>query len=185
MMKKLISFIAVIGFSLALVACGNADKNETTVPQNPAPEEGKKDNATGKNVNDQENIQSSSETGQNNHGVNQENMQKQMDDLDYAEFNLDVEYADNTDYEVELEKHSDNSVEAEVKDSINNVNLRGAEAFDVLYPLVKELTINQQTAKEEAISETLKVFNLKEDYNKFELEITFKDGTKIEFENRK
>ena len=113
-------------------------------------------------------------------------MQKQMDDLDYAEFNLEVEYANQTEYEVELDKDDDNGlIEAEIKDSINNVKLRGEEAFNELYPKLKELTISQQTVKEEVISETLEIFDLDNAYSKFEVEITFKDGTKIEFEDRK
>lgn len=182
-MKKIASFIAVIGLSMTLVACGSADNDETTVPQNPTPEENNNEGTV--DTNENENDQSSSVDGENGVGGTQEDMQNQMDDLDYAEFNLEVEYANHTEYEIELEKNSNNSVDAEIKDSINNVNLRGAEAFNELYPLVQELTINQQTVKEEAISETLKTFNLDEAYNKFELEITFKDGTKIEFEDKK
>lgn len=185
MMKKIVVLIAAIGLSLALVACGSTNKEEIPMPQNPTPEENNTEDTGGPNVNEHESDQNSSETGQNSDVVNQEDMQKQMDDLDYAEFNLEVEYADHTEYEVELEKNSNNSVEAEIKDSINNVKLKGAEAFNELHPLVQELTINQQTAKDEAISETLKVFNLDGAYSKFELEITFKDGTKIEFEDRK
>ena len=183
MMKKIVSFMAVIGLSMILVACGSTDNDETTVQKNPKPVENSNEGTEETSVN--ESNQNSTEDGQNSVGGTQDEMFKQMGDIDYAEFTLEVEYADQTEYEAELEENSNNSVETEIKDSINNVNLSGAEAFDELYPLVKELTINQQTVKEEAISETLKVFSLDETYHKFELELTFKDGTKIEFEDRK
>lgn len=50
---------------------------------------------------------------------------------------------------------------------------------------MKQLTITQQTGKEAAIKEVMKVFDLPTDYTEFELEIRFKDGTKIEFEDDK
>lgn len=179
-MKKVYTLFLVIGLSLALVACGSATKKE-----NPAPVENNNEDATtGTKTN--ENNQNSSESGQDSNIVMQEDMQKQMDDLDYAEFNLEVEYANQTEYEVEVDTDDDNGlIEAEIKDSINNVKLRGEEAFNELHPKLKELTISQQTAKEEAISETLEIFDLDNAYSKFEVEITFKDGTKIEFEDRK
>lgn len=179
-MKKIYVFMLAIGLSLALVACGSTSEKE-----NPAPEENNNaDTTTGSSTD--ENNQNSSEPGHDSDIVMQEDMQKQMDDLDYAEFNLEVEYADHTEYEVELDKDDDNgAIEAKIEDSINNVKIRGEEAFNELYPMLKKLTISQQTSKEEAISETLKVFNLDNAYSKFEVEITFQDGTKIEFEDRK
>ena len=108
-----------------------------------------------------------------------------MDKLDYQEFTLDIDYGNEDEYDVELERNKDDTIEAEIQDSINGVNKHGTEAFNELYPLVEKLTINQQTTKEEAIKEILDVFNLKNDYSKFDVEITFKDGTKIEFEDIK
>ena len=179
-MKKIYIFIVVIGLTLALVACGSASKKE-----NPAPAENNNEGTTGTNTN--ENNQNSSEPVQDSDVVNQDDLQKQMDDIDYAEFTLEVEYANQTEYEADLDKDNDDDglIEAEIKDSINNVNLQGTEAFNELYSKLQDLTINQQTAKEEAIAEALKVFNLETAYSKFEMEITFKDGTKIEFEDRK
>ena len=96
-----------------------------------------------------------------------------------------MDYANNEEYEAELEKNSNNSIEAEIADTLNQVKKKGSDAFNELYPLVKQLTITQETSKEEAIQEVMKVFNLPEDYKEFELEIRFKDGTKIEFEDKK
>lgn len=111
-------------------------------------------------------------------------MLQNMDELDYVEFELEVEYAGDTEYEAELETKSVGTVIAKIEDELNHVRKDGTEAFDELYPLVQELTITQQTNKDEAIAEVLKTFNLPTDYTKFDLEITFNDGTKIEFEDR-
>ena len=110
---------------------------------------------------------------------------KKMDEIDYADFGLSVDYANDDEYEAELEKNSNNSVEAKIDDSINQVKMKGADAFNELYPLVKQLTITQKTSKEDAIQEVIKVFNLPDDYRELELEVRFKDGTKIEFEDKK
>src|SRR5690606_42112483 len=107
-----------------------------------------------------------------------------MDEIDNVEFELEVEYGGDKEYEAELETNSAGTVEAKIEDELNHVEKNGSEAFDELYPLVQKLTITQQTNKDEAIGEVLKTFNLPADYTKFDLEITFKDGTKIEFEDR-
>ena len=108
-----------------------------------------------------------------------------MDELDYMEFNLDIYYGTQDEYDVELERNKDDTIEAEIEDSINGVKLKGTDAFNELYPMVKKLTIDQKTSKEDTIKEILDVFNMKNDYSKIEVEITFKDGTKIEFEDIK
>lgn len=115
----------------------------------------------------------------------QQDISEKMDQLDYVEFELEVEYANHQEYEAELEKRRDGSVKARIEDSIHNVEKRGAEAFDELYPIVEKLNITKRTSKKEAIRETLSAFNLPADYHKFELELRFKDGTSVEFKDRK
>jgi len=169
-MKKIFLFIALMALTLVVVACGTTKDDDNKV-ENDSVVETDGDAGT--------------DSDQTENSGNQEDMQSKMDELDYTEFNLDVDYANQKKYEAELEKNSDNSTEAEIEDSINDVKKKGAEAFDELYPLVKQLTIVQETTKEEAINEVLKVFNLEDNYKEFELEITFTDGTKIEFEDKK
>ena len=178
-MKNFFIFIALMALSLVVVACGTTKKEVEKVPQEPVVEDTTnagttgKDEGTGTDLDQQENPD------------DQADMQSKMDELDYTEFNLSVDYTNQEEYEAELEKNSDNSIEADIDDSINNVKKKGSDAFNELYPLVKQLTIVQETNKEEAINDVLKIFNLKDDYSEFDLEITFKDGKKIEFEDRK
>ncbi|QFF98052.1 hypothetical protein PB01_04035 [Psychrobacillus glaciei] len=111
-------------------------------------------------------------------------MKQNMDELDYAEFELEVDYGKNKEYELEIEQ--DNGiVEAKLEDELNNVNLKGQEAFDEIYPRLKKLTISKDTSKEDAIQQALDVFDLEKDYVKFDMEITFQDNTKASFEDGK
>lgn len=180
-MKKIgtLSFASVL--SLMLIGCGtDGQKEEPTVKEEtPAASE----NET--NAQSEASSTGAANAEQNTDTSNQEDMLQRMDELDYAEFELEVEYAGETEYEAELETKSVGTVKAKIEDELNHVEKNGTEAFDELYPLVQKLTITQQTNKEEAISEVLKTFNLPTDYTKFDLEITFNDGTKIEFEDKK
>lgn len=181
-MKKIFLFIALMALTLVVVACGTTKNDANKVEKDPVVED---DGSTGTNSDQTENSDTSDKTENKDNAGNQADMQSKMDELDYTEFNLGVDYANHEEYDVELEKNSDNSIEADIDDSINNVKKKGSDAFNELYPLVKQLTIVQETTKEEAINEVLKVFNLEDNYSEFDLEITFKDGTKIEFEDKK
>lgn len=181
-MKKISIFILTMALSFVLVACGNAEKNNDKVVDEPITGENSNGDTNGATSTEGT---SSPETEQNTDTVNQDDMQKKMDELGYADFELKLDYANHQEYEAELEKNSDNSIDAEIEDSLNNIKKKGTEAFNELYPLVKQLTITQQTGKEAAIQEVMKVFDLPTDYTEFELEIRFKDGTKIEFEDDK
>lgn len=185
-MKKKYRLMFVMTLVLVLAACGNnaKDVNEGKVIEKPVAED---------NVNPTQN--GTDTTGEsanpNNTGnepaneVNQDEMLKKMDELDYVDFDLSVEYADQREYEAEIEKNSNNSIEAKIEDDLNNINKVGSDAFNELYPLVKKLTITGETSKEDAIKEILATFNLPADYQEFDLDIKFKDGPKLEFEDKK
>ena len=173
-MKRKVIFPVMLVFTLILVACGNENIDE---PKQPVTEEnGSNDNAGSTDtVGDAESTDS------------KDGMQQKMEDLAYSDFDLAVDYSNDLEYEVELEldKNINNAVKSEIDDDLNNVKKSGAEAFNDLYPLVNELTITQETSKDDAIQEILNTFNLADDYQKFELEIKFNDGTKLEFEDKK
>ena len=170
-MKKSYVLSSAIALSLALAACGTTADDTDKVVDEPITEKSNQGPATGQDTN--------ATTS------NQDDMQQKMVEIDYADFGLSVDYANHDEYEVELEKNSNNSVEAKIDDTLNQVKMRGTDAFNELYPLVKQLTITQESSKEDAIQEVIKVFNLPDDYKELELEIRFKDGTKIEFEDKK
>lgn len=182
-MKKIYIFLLVLAVSLTLAACGNTKKEEQQVIEAPVNEGNMQEKVDTKNEPDEST--SPNVNGNETITVNQEDMQKKMDELNYLDFELEVEYANYQEYEAELERESDISIKSKIEDSVNNVKVNGSDAFNELYPLVKQLTITQQTTKDEAIQGVLATFNLPDDYQKFEMDIKLKDGTSLEFEDRK
>ncbi|MCG7335667.1 YusW family protein [Sporosarcina sp. ACRSM] len=191
-MKKMPITISAMALALVLGACGTTTNDPDPAVNEPATGESGQETTNGttgstestdSSVTNTPDTNAGTTTGQNT--ASQDEMQQKMDDIEYADFSLSVDYADHQEYEAELEKHSNNSVEAEIDDSLNQVKKKGTDAFSELYPLVAQLTITQQTSKADAIQEVMDVFKLPADYKELELEIKFKDGTKIEFEDRK
>lgn len=172
--------IAIVG--LVISSCGTT--NNQNADDNQGADFSNTDNGVENNEqlikdspNNTENI-----TSENN--LSSDDMLTKMEQLDYVDFELAVEYDEDQEFEVSLELDDHGEVEADIEDDLNGVNLYGQEAFATIYPLVEQLTITQDTAKDEAIKQVLAVFGLEENYREFELEITFNDGTKVEFEDR-
>lgn len=188
-MKKLTLFLSLFALSFVLAACGN-NSNNATKEDEPVVEdsgiEATENNEIEDNNQETTDTTDTTETDQSeqpNSGSDDE--VAKMEKLDYVEFELEVEYAGDKEYEAELELKSDQRVKAEIEDELKGVEVKGPKAFEQLYPLVEQLTITPDTPKEEAIQEVLQVFELDAGYEEFEVEITFKDGTKIEFKDRK
>lgn|SRR5690625_224651 len=177
-MKRMILFLGMLVLSLVLVACGgndDADNQSDNMGEDNTAEESEQE-ADDSAVEDD--TESDSDT------ADSDDMNEKMDELDYVDFELEVDYGQDKEYEAEIEQKNGN-VKADLEDEINGEDLNGQEAFDKVYPLVEQLTIDKDTEKEDAISEVLDVFDLEDNYTKFELEITFSDGVKMEFEDRK
>lgn len=108
-----------------------------------------------------------------------------MDKLSFSKFDLEVEYAVDKEYDFDYEeKDDDGDYKAELYDSIHDTRLYGMEAFNALYSLTEELHFDENTPKEEIIQHILERFNLDQDYSSFELEIKFKNGAKIDIEDK-
>lgn len=178
-MKKVLLFISMMIVSLALVACGGNDdaNNESDVTGDEGMVDETEQNMTDDNdaTKDEESNNEETET------TDSDDMKAKMDELEYTDFELEVDYGPDKEYEAEIEQ-KDGNVKADLEDEINGEDLNDQEAFDKIYPLVKQLTIDKDTEKDEAIAEVLDVFDLEDDYEKLELEITFSDGVKVEFE---
>lgn len=180
MMKKILLFMSMMLVSVTLVACGGNDDATNEADE----------------TNDEETIDEMDEGGNDSDATTDEEssgeadrigsdgMKAQMDELDYSVFELEVDYGRDKEYEAEIEQEEGN-VEADLEDEINDKDLNGEEAFNKIYPLVKQLTIDKDTDKDEAVTEVLDVFELDDDFEKLELEITFSDGVKREFEIKK
>lgn len=180
-MKKITLVLSLFSLSLFMVACGATDDNNTT--ENDQVVEENNDQTT--NDTNQEGTNTNDSNADNTTSNNGDDEAVKMESLDYKDFSLSVDYGSNEEYEAELELNRDNRVEAKIEDDMKGVKIKGTEAFNELYPLVEQLTITQDTTRDEAIQEVLEVFNLADNYLEFEMEIEFKEGTKIEFEDQK
>jgi predicted small lipoprotein YifL len=182
-MKVKFAFPIVIAGSLALAACGSDGAEEA------APEEEVEAAETTAEENNDSTDKASSDTdneapvkSQASDGTGQADMRKKMQSLDYTEFELEVEYENDEEYEAQLELKSDNSVVAGYEDDMNGIKKQGIQAFNDLYPLVRDLELTSSSNQEEEIQKVLSTFSLPDDYTDFSLELRFSDGTKHEFE---
>lgn len=171
-MKRILLLTALFLLALMVTACGDQKDNDNNASQD--------DGVTTNEDDNQDDADEQATTDDDAPG----DMKSKMDELDYSDFELEVDYGKDKEYEAEIEQDNGN-IEADLEDEINGEDLNGEEAFNKIYPNVKKLTIDQKTDKQDAINQTLDAFELDSDYNKFEVEITLKDGTKIEYEDRK
>lgn len=186
-MKKIMMFLGAISIALFMTAC---DDNNANDDQSAAENDnGNINDQSDADQNDNSNADNDNAVNDNNNANNEDtdandDMQKKMDELPYAEIELEVDYGKNNEYEAEIEQDEGRPIEAEVEDEVNDVYLKGEEAFDELYPKVKALSIDKDTDKDDAIKDALETFDLDEDYEKFEIEITFNDGSELEYEDK-
>ena len=98
----------------------------------------------------------------------------------FAEFNLEVDYSPNVKYDASFEKDVD-GIEASIEDQVNNIHLRGNEAYDKLNPILEKLTFDASTPNEQVIEQVLSTFGLDSNYVEFELDVLYSDGTQKEY----
>src|SRR5699024_9604244 len=173
--KKSSRVVEFLVLALTLVACGQNSSDERSNNDNAGM--GNNEDQTN-NMDDQNEDRSTNDDNTTDHS---DDMARKMDELDYKDFELEVDYGSNQEFEAELEQSD--PIKAELDDEMSDIDVSGDEAFNILYPIIKKLSIDRNTSKEDAIEETLTAFDLPSDYEKFELELTFEDETKIEFED--
>lgn len=189
----------VIPLSLwLLTACGNANDEGTNTQEN-APTEGTTDNngtANNGTTNNDTNGEGTTNNGTTNNNTNDEGATNNGATADnnavnnadnsfgFTDFSLDVDYSATQDFEVEYENEQ-SGVEASYEDEVNNEQLYGNDAYDRITPLFQSLKFDKNTSDDEVISQVLNAFGLSEDYQKFELEIRFADGTEKEYRKEK
>ncbi|PIC64847.1 hypothetical protein CSV79_04290 [Sporosarcina sp. P13] len=172
MKRLLMTTVSVLAIGLA--GCGNNTKEPVDVPTPLAPAEQPADT----------NASVESTTTQTTDATT-DKMKADMDKLSFKEIDVDVSYGKDIEYEAEIEQDNNEPLEAKVEDELNSVHLKGQEAFDELYPKIQQLQLTKDSTNEEAIDQVLKAFGLESNYEKFELEIHFNDGSKLDVEDRK
>lgn len=176
-------------------ACSNDNNNDVKEPSN-VNDTTNVENETEKNVeknNDDTNNESETDTentsssdGDKDKAENQDDMKEMIESLDFYEFELDVSYGSDKDYEIKIEHHSNGDIEAEVENELNDINIKDdVEAFNYIYPNAMKLDVSKDMDKQDAIDQVLKAFDIPEDYKEMDIEFEFEDGTKLEFEDEK
>lgn len=150
-MKKIYSSLIVF-FMVLLAACNQ----DNTAPDNPK-------------INEMSNDA--------NHEQNE--MVEKIESLPFYKFELDVEYQNDMDVSIELERNPSGNIDVEYEDARNDIRSYGKEAFDLLYPKLKKLSIDNNASEEQAVNEVMKVFELDENYLELELNIIFHDSTQL------
>ncbi|PWA13232.1 hypothetical protein DCC39_01945 [Pueribacillus theae] len=129
-----------------------------------------------------ENRENTANTADDQHNETVDPMGEQMDQLSFNEYELDLDFNGSDDnFEIEFKKRTDGTVDAEYKDQRKNINSKGEEAFNMLFPKLKDMNIDKETPEEDVISKSLEAFEIENDYKELDLEIVFNDGTKKEY----
>lgn len=203
-MKKIIALCSVLLLSIFLTACGQNNDHTNDQLENDETE-GEHGNTGDNSPSNQGQVEDNSPSNQgqvednepdNDVGLeesnlpdqaeNQDDMKNMMEALGFDELEMEVSYGRDQEYELEIEHHSHGDVEAEIEDEINGVDIDDdLQAFNHIYPYVKELDVDRSMEKQTLIDQVLEAFELEDNYEKFEVEITFPDGTKLSVEDRK
>lgn len=180
-MKKQWKVVLAALFIVVLAACGTSDEetNEAT-DTNKEEEIDIDENETDDGTEQSDPVEEEA----TDDATEEDDKNEKMKQLDFAEFELEVEYNDDQEYEAEIEKNSSGEYKSELEDELTNQHLKGDEAFDHIYPILEKVSIQQDATQEEVIKEVLEAFDLDSDYDEFEVEITFHDGTELEYEDK-
>lgn len=190
-MKMLVRFMFTIMLIGLLAACGSnttddngSEQNETIDTEEPATEEGSsqttEEGSIDEDDDDADEEDATTSGAENDSAV----IKEKMEELGFSEIEIDVDYVDGSDFEVDIDKDGQGNYQAKLEDEINNKKLKGIEAFDALYPALQKLEITKDSSQDEVINQVISAFELNGDYKEIDVEIIFSDGTKIEFEDR-
>lgn len=189
-MKKISMLLSAVLIVIFLAACGDDSSDENSVEDTAqdAIEDTLDNNEGDDNDNGEEDadVNEEGDTSEeaSDQASDQDDMKKMMDELNFDKIDIEISYGKNKEYEVEIERHSNGDIEADIEDELNGEDIDDdLQAFNKLYPKVKQLDIEQDTDKEEVIRQVLDIFELDNDYEEFDVEITFDDGTKLSYED--
>src|SRR5699024_4809232 len=180
-MRKVIVLFSAIFMVLFLAACStddgadSGDDNDVPTAEDEAENTDEQDQADDDNNDIDESVEGEEDkdVDDSQQAEDQADMKKLMDDLNTDELDIEISYGSDQEYEVEIDHHDNGDIGADVEDEVSGEDLdNDLDAFNKLYPLVKQLEIEQDTDKEEVIQQVLDVFDLEDNYEKFEVEIT-------------
>ncbi|MGP4067907.1 YusW family protein [Halobacillus sp. B29] len=101
--------------------------------------------------------------------------------FNFNRFELEVDYVDRLSYHIDY-VNLENRTEARI-DDFDRQKVTGEEAFNQLSPHFREMSFDENTPKDDVISEVLTVLGLEAPYKEFKLEVTYQDGTEVTYED--
>ncbi|MDW0118739.1 YusW family protein [Sporosarcina thermotolerans] len=145
---------------LILGACGNSNKDVGKGPDEPL----QKNNT----LVVKEDVEGGTLNSGSGYGFNKFDLEIEVDGQDV----VDAQYA-------VAKSHS-----ASYENKLADLKLEGTEAFNTLDGLFMNIMLTKDTSKKDAIDKIMKWFGL-DTYTKFDLEVDFSDGTKLDIDDRK
>lgn len=100
--------------------------------------------------------------------------------FDMFKLEIDVDGQDTIEAEYKMERE----MEAEYKNKLAGVDLEEDEAMVKLDEMFIDIMFTKDTSEKDAIDKLMQWFGL-DTYTKFDLEVHFDDGSKLDFENKK
>lgn len=97
----------------------------------------------------------------------------------FTSFDLDIE-VDGKDA-IEADYEADRKLDAGYDNQLTNIKLKDSAAMDELHKLFMHILITKDTPPQEVMDKILKWYQL-ENYSKFDLEVDFDDGTRLDIE---
>lgn len=104
--------------------------------------------------------------------------------FNFAKFSLDIDYDATTSVEVDYSNES-SGVEASYKNDKTNETLTGNTAYHYLEPIFEGFSFNAASSQDEVIDEVIRAFNLDTNFNELDMDITFDNGTEVEYMRQK
>src|SRR5699024_12877586 len=121
----------------------NEYRTRNKVEQNDCMDKNETNNERADDHNDNNNMEDNNNHKEQEDAVDDnDDATEKMKELNIEEIQIEIEYPDNKEYEVEIELESDGTYTAEIEDDLNDEYIKGQEAFDKLYPMVKALDVN-------------------------------------------
>lgn len=172
MIKTLLKYKCILFSLIFLFACSPAS-NELN-------EESVRDTEVESSIEEQSNNTNNDAKGSISN-EDQTYMEEKLSNSYFKEVDVDIQYTNDRDYEFEISR-DDGKIEASVEDDLSGSELKGREAFDFIFDRMKDLSIDRNTSFDSLADQIVGSFKLDSDYVKFDVEITFQDGTKLEYD---
>ncbi len=177
-MRQNIKWLGILFIVPALlIGCSNDDgadqQQDGAVQQNDGADNTTPDNDEGKDD------ATANNEGKNDTTTNEETVVDAPYDFIDLEIDVDidgVESALEVEYEVERSK-----IDASYENKADNIDLEDEEAMAEIEPIFNTFTFDENSSKDEILEQILDGFSI-EAYDKIEIEVTFKDQSKLKFE---